>query len=63
MDNNWISVETMTPPRNVVVETKIDDEKGERNMADLKLLSAGHLWFHPDGSMYVYYQPTHWRKK
>lgn len=46
-------------PEGVVVDTKIDDAHGERNLAKLK--RQGNLWFMPDGSMYVYYQPTHWR--
>jgi len=44
-----------------IVETKIDDANGERNKQDLKL--QGTLWWHPDGKMYVYYTPTHWREK
>lgn len=47
------------PPAETVVETKIDDGKGRRNVQ--KLFRKGRLWFIPDGSMYVYYTPTHWR--
>lgn len=47
-------------PLNEVVETKIDDERGERNHSLLK--RQGRLWFVPDGSTYVYYTPTHWRR-
>lgn len=43
----------------VVVETKISDANGERNFA--KLYRQGGLWFFEDGSMYVYYTPTHFR--
>jgi hypothetical protein len=25
------------------------------------LKRQGNLWYTPDGSMYVYYTPTHWR--
>lgn len=46
-------------PEGVEVMTKIDDEHGERNFSSLK--RSGRLWFFPDGSMYVYYTPTHWR--
>lgn len=42
-----------------VVETKIDDGKYRRNVQKLK--RRGLLWFFPDGSMYVYYTPTHWK--
>ena len=55
----WYKTGTMLPPENVVVETKIDDERGCRNQQKLKL--NGNMWFYPDGSMYVYYTPTHWR--
>lgn len=46
-------------PEDIVVETKIDDQHGERNIQTLK--RRGNLWWAPDGSMYVYYTPTHWR--
>ena len=55
----WIPVTSRLPDENVVVETKIVDEKGERNVQLLK--RKGYLWFFPDMSMYVYYSPTHWR--
>lgn len=42
------------------METKIDDSNGCRNVQKLK--RKGRLWFFPDGSMYVYYTPTHWRQ-
>lgn len=42
---------------NKVYITKIDDHHGVRNIANLKRI--GNLWFYPDGSMYVYYKPTH----
>lgn len=58
-DTKWIECAKQLPPLNVVVDTKIDDENGERNVQKLK--RSGHLWFHPDGKMYVYYTPTHWR--
>lgn len=54
MDWNEIS----TAPENVVVNTKIDDGRGARNVA--KLIRKGRLWFLQDMSMYVYYTPTHW---
>lgn len=51
---------TDTAPDGVIVMTKIDDANGVRN--DGALYRSGNLWFVPDGSMYVYYRPTHWRK-
>lgn len=59
---NWISTNQQLPPNGVIVETKIDDKDGVRNIQDLKL-SDGRIWFLPDGKMYVYYRPTHWRYK
>lgn len=54
---DWQSVETA--PNDVEVMTKIDDADGVRNEQTLK--RSGNLWFVPDGSMYVYYRPTHWK--
>lgn len=58
--NKWIKCEDRLPLQGEIVETKIDDEKGERNIQKLK--RQGRLWFFPDDSMYVYYTPTHWRR-
>jgi hypothetical protein len=57
--SDWIKCAEMLPPKNVVVWTKIHDDEGERNVQELK--RSGNLWFVPDGSMYVYYKPTHWQ--
>ncbi len=57
--SDWISVKDRLPEPGQVVDTKIDDENGVRNEWPLKLV--GKLWFYADGSMYVYYEPTHWR--
>jgi hypothetical protein len=45
-------------PEGVIVETKIDDEQGVRNVEMLR--RSENLWFIP-GGMYVYYRPTHFR--
>lgn len=45
-------------PEGVVVLTKIDDVDGCRNEQRLK--RRGNLWWLADGSMYVYYTPTHY---
>lgn len=55
----WISTRERLPPGGLPVETKIEDGRGSRNVQRLK--RQGNLWFLPDGSMYVYYTPTHWR--
>lgn len=53
----WAAINTA--PEGVTVMTKIDDNNGVRNEAPLRL--SGRLWYFADGSMYVYYTPTHWR--
>lgn len=60
---SWIKVSDALPPRGVVVDTKIDDGRGVRNEQPLKMLETGNLWWFPDGSMYVYYAPTHWHPR
>ncbi len=55
----WIRSDQQLPEENEIVETKLDDFKGCRNEQLLKRI--GRLWYFPDGSMYVYYTPTHWR--
>jgi hypothetical protein len=57
--NTWIACKDLLPKEGKVVETKIDDAHGVRNQQTLMLKSR--LWWFPDGSMYVYYAPTHWR--
>lgn len=52
----WQPIETAPEGREVM--TKVHDLNGERNVQTL--IRKGRLWFHPDMSMYVYYQPTHW---
>jgi hypothetical protein len=53
----WNEIETA--PDGETVLTKISDDDGERN--EQRLVRRGNLWWLPDGSMYVYYRPTHWR--
>lgn len=55
----WKKISEVHPPKNQVVMTKIDDGKGTRNEQALKF--DGNLWWLPDGSVYVYYTPTHWK--
>ena len=58
--SDWIRVSEKLPLENKIVETRIDDGKYiRRNEQQLK--RRGSLWYLPDGSMYVYYTPTHWR--
>jgi len=47
-------------PEGVIVETKIDDATGVRNVQTLR--RSGKLWFDPDSGVYVYYTPTHFRR-
>ena len=57
--SEWTAVTDELPPEGVVMDTKIDDEKGVRNEQPLK--RERNLWWLASGSMYVYYTPTHWR--
>lgn len=57
----WTPLTDELPPEGVIVWTKIDDIKGPRN--EQRLMRQGRLWYFPDGSMYVYYTPTHWREE
>ena len=61
MAEGWVPVTSFLPPEGELVDTKIGDEKGCRNEQPLR--RQGQLWFHPDCGMYVYYTPTHWRKR
>ena len=54
---NWRRIESA--PESIPVLTRINDAFGPRNEAILK--RSGRLWFTPDGSFYVYYQPTEWK--
>jgi hypothetical protein len=56
---DWTDARDCLPPDGLVVETVISDADGWRNEQRLK--RSGNLWFLADGSMYVYYRPTHWR--
>jgi len=58
-EDRWIKSAHQLPPNGEVVLTKIDDDRGCRNEQRLK--RHKNLWFFPDGSMYVYYQVTHWK--
>ncbi len=55
----WKKITITAPPLRFVVETIVSDENGNRNEQRLKF--DGKPWWLPDGSMYVYYTPTHWR--
>jgi len=55
----WIETASELPAENLVVETIIEDNKPARN--EQRMFRRGRLWFVEDGSMYVYYTPTHWR--
>lgn len=51
-------------PEGVEVMTKIDDQDCERNVQTLVKRTripgkTRPMWWVPDGSMYVYYTPTH----
>lgn len=54
----WKEIKYCPAPTNMIVMTKIDDVNGSRNIQRLKF--DGKLWWIADGTMYVYYTPTHW---
>jgi hypothetical protein len=58
LSGQWVECVNLLPPEGDVVMTKVDDAEGCCNEQELK--RSGRLWFFPDGSMYVYYTPTHW---
>ena len=57
---NWIKTSEQLPPNGELVLTKIEDQNGTRNTQFLR--RKNNLWFVKDGSMYVYYTPTHWTR-
>ncbi len=57
----WHEITPDDPPQGRKVLTKIDDNQGPRN--EQVMFRRGNLWFVEDGSMYVYYRPTHWATK
>lgn len=60
-DDEWIACSRCLPPEDVLVETKIDDADGCRNVRTL--CRHNRLWFVDIHlSSYVYYSPTHWRR-
>jgi len=59
--SEWIPTKTELPPEMLLVDTKIDDRRGVRNEQPMFL--RGNLWWVADGGMYVYYRPTHWRRR
>jgi hypothetical protein len=59
--SEWHATVQSLPPENEVVMTVIDDAKGRRNERLLK--RQGVMWFCPDGQLYMYYTPTHWKEQ
>jgi hypothetical protein len=55
----WRPIETA--PEDVLVETKIDDDDGVRNVQSLR--RSGRLWFIDGTDVHVFYTPTHWRER
>ena len=55
----WHKTSEQLPQEGIVVDTKIEDEHGCRNTQ--RLYRRGNIWYLADGSMYVYYTPTHWK--
>ena len=55
MASIWKRTEAELPEEGQVVETLSPGGLQQT------LKRQGALWFFPDGSMYVYYQPAYWR--
>lgn len=55
---NWIPASQAE--EGIVYLTKIEDERGARNVQEL--VRKGRLWFTPDMKTYVYYTPTHFAR-
>lgn len=55
----WLPIESA--PEGVEIVTKIDDKNGIRNVQSL--VKKNRMFWTTDGSMYVYYTPTHWAPK
>lgn len=55
----WIKFSEKLPPEGEKVMTKIDTWEGIRN--EQVLVRKGRLLYCYDFSMYVYYNPTHWK--
>lgn len=55
-ERRWNRVDHVLPPENRVVATL------SQSGIEQPLKLVGNLWFVPDGSMYVYYTPLHWRE-
>lgn len=55
----WTKISDNLPPEGRIVNTKIDDSKGVRNIQ--RLIRRGRLYWTVDEKMYVYYTPTHWQ--
>jgi hypothetical protein len=51
----WIRTDEQLPDEGKLVSVRL----GSRRVVQ-KLKRYRHLWFLEDGSMYVYYVPTHW---
>jgi hypothetical protein len=54
----WIKTADRRPTNGSIVKTKIDDDRGVRNVDEL--LFRNNMWWEPTGQVYVYYTPTHW---
>ena len=56
---DWKACANESPANGSIVDTMVKDGDGERNKQKLK--RDGGLWWLADGSMYIYYTPTHWK--
>lgn len=57
---DWINSKERLPDENIVVEAMMWYPKDGGGRV-YELIWANNLWWFSDGSMYVYFFPTHWR--
>lgn len=55
MDERWFRPDDQLPKDGEIVDVMLS------NGRTTQLKRSGRLWFVPDGSMYVYYEPTFWK--
>lgn len=66
MEEGWISCDKKLPPFFAIVQTKIEDEQGTRNIRKLKRVPdriSAYAWLCIEDFVKIHYtcKPTHWR--
>lgn len=61
MEGGWKFTQTTPAPEGVILDTKYHDDDG--CMHKRPMILRDRVWGSPDGELYVYYRPTHWREQ